>query len=230
MKFAPGRGFTLLEVLLALAIYTLIGIATVRHLTQLQNTKNTAFEDLDLYSDIRSALSVLRADLNQGFHIQYDDLGEENKQAVLQNQSAPHTIFDGRKAEIIFTSLSHRVYYAGRRETEQTEISYFLQRKDGLKHPSLMKRESELIDADLYQGGNVYTILDNVLSLEFRYWDDKQQKWIDDWNSDGGGTRDRFPLAIKVNLAMMGRNNKKLEIETQLKIAFPNNEPTLVQF
>ena len=223
-------GFTLIELLLSLAIFTIIGVATVKHIQQVQNTKNMAFEDLDMYNDARAAISLMRTDLSQAFHILYDDLGEDNKQALLQNQPAPHTLFDGRKAELIFTALSHRVYYTGKRESEQTEISYFLQRKDGARLPSLMKRESEFIDADLYQGGNVYTLLDNVALLEFEYWDEKTGKWVQDWSSDGGGYRDHFPLSVRVKIEVQQDQKQRFKIESQFKVAFPNNEPTLVQF
>jgi len=223
------KGFTLIELMLSLSIFTVIGMATVKHISQIQNTKNEAFRELDLYNDLRAAVSLLRYDLNQAFHVLYDDLGQENRQAVMQSQPAPHTIFDGRKNEIIFTSLSHRVYYTGKRESEQTEISYFLQRKQGQKLSSLMKRESEFIDSDPYTGGQVYTLVDNVFSLNFKYWDDKQQKWVDDWNSDNADTRDKFPQAVKVLLAI-GDGKEKLQIETNFKIAFPNNQSVLVNF
>ena len=131
---------------------------------------------------------------------------------------------------MIFTSLAHRVYYASRRECEQTEISYFLQTRHGKNLPTLMKRESEIIDADLYNGGPIYTLLDDVISLEFQYWDDKQNKWIDDWNSDNGATRDRFPMAVKMKMVVAGERNQKLTVQTEFKLAFPNNDPMTVQF
>lgn len=224
------QGFTLLELLLALSIFTIIGVATVKHISQIQATKDAAFKELDLYNEMRAAISLMRYDLAQAFHVLYDDLGAENKQLVLQAQPVAHTVFDGRRAELIFTALSHRVYYAGKRESDQTEISYFLQEKGRGELPTLMKRESEIIDADAYQGGQIYTLLQNVQTLQFQYWDDKNLKWLDDWNSDGGDTRDKFPLAVKIRLAVMHKDNQKLEIETQFKVGFPNNQATLVSF
>ena len=224
------QGFTLIEVLLALAIFSMIGIATVRTIIQITNTKRIAFADLDGYNSLRSAVSLIRFDLSQAFHILRPELGEESQAALDRGQQAPHTLFDGRKNELIFTSLSHRVYYSGLRECEQTEISYFLQRKPGATKPSLMKRESEILDADPYQGGPVYTILDNVDSLEFQYWDEKQARWQDKWNSDGGEYSDRFPLAIKMKLAVDDGTKKGLRVQTEFKVAFPNNSNFLVQF
>ncbi len=225
-----SAGFTLIELLISLAIFTVIGIATVKHIQQIQNTKTLAFRDLDSYSDSRSALSLLRSDLGQAFHVLYDDLGEENKQAVFQNQQVAHTVFDGRKSELIFTALSHRSYYRGRRETDQTEISYFLQRKEKSRFPSLMKRESEMIDANLFEGGSIFTLLDDVSVLEFEYWDDKAQRWVQDWNSDGGAYRDQFPKSVKVKIEISKENQPKFTVETQIKVTFPNNEQFLVQF
>lgn len=223
-------GFTLIEVMLSLAIFTVIGLATVRHIQQLQNTKKSSFEDLDMYNAVRASLSMMRYDLSQAFHILYDDLGDENKQALLRNQKVPHTMFDGRKSELVFTSLSHRNFYPGRRESEQTEISYFLHTREGQKLPSLLKRESELIDEDPFQGGRVYTLLDGVKEMIFQYWNPKTQKWEDEWNSDGGTTRDSFPLSVKVKLSAVAETGRPLNVETQFKVAFPNNQAFVVQF
>ncbi len=224
-------GFTLIETLLALAIFVFIALATVRHIQQLQNTKKEAFQQIDLYDGVRAAISMMRFDLSQAFHVPYDDLGDEAKAAVLQNSPVAHTLFDGRKKDLIFTSASHRVYYAGLRECEQTEISYFLQPRQGNKYPSLMKRESEFIDADLYQGGKVYTVLDNIVSLDYSFWDDKAGKWVEDWNSDNGEYRDRFPLAMKMKLTVQGKlPSDQITLAEEFKVAFPNNDPFLVQF
>jgi type II secretion system protein J len=224
-------GFTLIEVLLSLAIFTVIGIATVRHISQLQNTKTSAFEKVELFDGVRSALSLMRTDLSQAFHVLLIDIGEDNRRLLQRNQPVPHSVFDGRKTEIIFTSLSHRVFYSGRRESEQAEISYFLFQNPGSKNSSLMKRESGIIDEDPYQGGKVVKILDNVTYLKFEYWDTEQLKWVEDWTSEQGAKIDRFPLAVKMNLKVGSpTGGDPLEIQTTFKIAFANNQPVLVQF
>ena len=224
------RGFTLLEVLVSLALFTIIRVATAKHLQQVLSTKNVAFNEIQIYDSMRTAISIMRYDLSQAFHILYDDLGEENKQLLLQNQAVPHTLFDGRKSEMVFTSLSHRVYYLQRRETEQAEISYYLQNLNGSEFPSLMKRETGLIDDKPYEGGSIYTIIDNVFSMSFQYWDGKTERWVDDWSSDDGQYRDKFPDSVKMELEVIGDNDKRLKVTTQFKIASPNNKAFLVKF
>lgn len=224
------RAFTLIELLLALAIFTVIAIATARTLQQIRNTKDAAFRDLDRYSAMRTALAVLRDDVRQAFHVLYNDLGRDAVALLSQARPTPHTLLDGRKNSLVLTSVSHRVYYKNRRESEQAELSFFLQEKGKGRNSSLMKRESGRIDADPYQGGAVYTLLDDVTSLEFQYWDPVQGKWVDDWNSDGGNYRDKFPPSVKVKLVAMGEENQQLQAETQIKIAFPNNDELVVRF
>lgn len=232
MALRPNKksAFTLIELLLALAIFTVVAIATARSLQQIRNTKEMAFKDLDRYGSMRTALAVLRDDVRQAFHILYDDLGKDAVALLSQARPTAHTIFDGRKNSLVITSLSHRVYYKNRRESEQAELSFFLQEKGKSRNASLMKRESGRIDADLYQGGAVYTLLDDVLSLEFQYWDAQTGKWVDDWSSDGGNYRDKFPPSVKVKLTAVGENDQRLSAETQFKIAFPNNENLVVKF
>lgn len=225
-----NRAFTLIELLLALAIFTVIAIATARTLQQIRNTKESAFKDLDRFSAMRTALAVLRDDVRQAFHVLYNDLGKDAVALLSQARPTPHTLFDGRKNSLVLTSVSHRVYYKNRRESEQAELSFFLQEKGKNQGSSLMKRESGRIDADPYQGGAVYTLLDDVTSLEFSYYDPTQQKWVDDWSSDGGNYRDKFPPSIKVKLTSVTADGQKLQAETQIKIAFPNNDDLAVKF
>lgn len=201
----------------------------MKQIQLISNTKNSALSELDAYDNIRAVISVMRYDINQAFHILYNDLGADAKQDVLANKPTPHTLFDGRKKELVFTSLSHRVYYTNVRECSQSEISYFLQpQKNGL--PTLMKRESGFIDADLYQGGQIYSMLENVSDFQLQYWDDKIGKWVDDWNSDAGDMKDRFPFAVKIKLSVTLEGRKPLSFDSEFKLDFTNNTPLLVQF
>ncbi|NDD03592.1 MAG: prepilin-type N-terminal cleavage/methylation domain-containing protein, partial [Proteobacteria bacterium] len=150
------RGFTLLEVLLALAIFSMVALATSHQINLIRNTKETALGQIEQVDALRSALALIRSDLSQAFHVLYADLGSFLQNSVLRGDSVPHTLFDGRKNQLIFTSLSHRTYYAGSRDGEQTEISYFMGAQKGSDRSNLMKRESPLIDGNLFEGGKVY--------------------------------------------------------------------------
>jgi general secretion pathway protein J len=226
-----NSGFTLLEVLLALTIFSIIALATSQQINVIRNTKETALGQIEQLTGMRSALAVIRDDLSQSFHIRYNDLGQFLRPRVEKGEAVPHTIFDGRKNQLIFTSLSHRNYYAGRKDSEQTEISYFLENQKGSDKNTLFKRESPLIDGNLFEGGTVYTLLENVTRLEFQFWDDKLSKWGDDWNSDAGTTRDIFPRAIKILVSAWDEKQKReITAETSFKVAFPNNQDRWVTF
>jgi len=218
-----NKGFTLLEVLLALAIFSMIALTTSNQINVIRTTKDAALGQIEQFDAMRSAISILRQDLGQSFHKRYIDLGPVIQNKVTRGEPAPHTLFDGRKNQLIFTSLSHRNYYATRNDGQQAEISYFLQ-DNGPKGGALMKRESPLIDGNLFEGGNLYTLLEGVTQLEFKFWDDKLLKWTDDWNSDAGVTRDIFPQAISISIATWDpKQAKEVKIQTAFKIAFPNN-------
>ena len=218
------KGFTLLEVLLALTIFSLIALTTSNQINVIRNTKDTALKQIEQFDALRSAIAIIRNDLSQCFHKRYSDLGETLRTALARGEPVPHTLFDGRRNQIIFTSLSQRNFYSNRREGLQTEISYFLETQRGSDKGVLLKRESPLIDGNLFEGGSIYTILEGVTKLEFKFWDDKLSRWTEDWNSDAGVTRDLFPKAVKILLATWDpKLNKEVSIETAFKISFPNN-------
>jgi len=218
-----SKGFTLLEVLLALSIFSLIALTTSHQINVIRNTKDSALGQIEQYNAMRSAVAILRQDLQQAFHKRRIDLGQEIQNELARGAPAPHTLFDGRKNQLIFTSLSHRNYYATRPDGQQAEISYFLE-DTGNNRSVLLKRESSLIDEKVFEGGQIYRILDNITQLEFQFWDDKLSKWTDDWNSDAGVTKDIFPLAIKMKLATWDNKlQREVRLETTFKISFPNN-------
>lgn len=216
-------GFTLLEVLLALTIFSLIALTTSHQVNVIRNTKESALGQIEQYDAMRSAVAIMRQDIQQAFHKRRSDLGEELQNALNRGAPAPHTLLDGRPNQLIFTSLSHRNYYATRPDGQQAEISYFLE-DTGNNQSVLLKRESSLIDALPFEGGSIYRLIENVTQLEFKYWDNKLSKWTDDWNSDAGVTKDLFPLAIKMKLATWDKKLKReISLETTFKLSFPNN-------
>lgn len=220
-----SKGFTLLEVLLALAIFSLIALTTSHQINVIRLTKEAALKQIEQFDAMRSAIAIMRSDIGQSFHKRYNDFGTQFALRLSRGDQVPHTLFDGRKNQIIFTTLSHRNYYIDRKDGQQSEISYFLEDRSIPNRKSLMKRESPLIDGNLFEGGNIYSLLENVTQLEFQYWDDKLSKWTDDWNSDAGVTRDLFPKAVKIKLASWDEKlGKEIEIETAFKISFPNNQ------
>lgn len=220
-----SKGFTLLEVLLALAIFSLIALTTSHQINVIRITKDAALTQIEQFDAMRSAIAIMRSDLGQSFHKRYNDFGPQFAMRLSRGDQVPHTLFDGRKNQLIFTTLSHRNYYIDRKDGLQTEISYFLEDRSTQDRKALMKRESPLIDGNLFEGGTIYSILENVTQLEYQFWDDKLSKWTDDWNSDAGVTRDIFPKALKVKIAAWDeKQNKEIEIETAFKISFPNNQ------
>ena len=219
------KGFTLLEVLLALAIFSLIALTTSHQINVIRITKEAALNQIEQFDAMRSAIAILRNDIAQSFHKRYNDFGPQFALRLSRGDQVPHTLFDGRKNQLIFTTLSHRNFYIDRKDGQQTEISYFLEDRANSNQKALMKRESPLIDGNLFEGGTIYSLLENVTQLEFQFWDDKLSKWTDDWNSDAGVTRDLFPKAIKVKIASWdAKQGKEIEIETSFKVSFPNNQ------
>lgn len=223
-------GFTLLEVLLSLALFSIIALTTIKQITLIRNTKDAAFRDIDAYSNARAALNAMETDIRQAFHILLVDLGTFAATRLSRNIPVAHTLIDGKKSELVLTTLSHRNYFTENRESEQTEISFQLQNSKTSKYSTLVKREAELIDEKPYEGGKTYTLLENVVSLEFKYFDPKSGKWQDAWNSDEGAFRDKFPTSIKILVEVAGERSKPIKVETSFKVSFPNNEPILVTF
>ncbi len=96
---------------------------------------------------------------------------------------------------IDFTSYSNRIRDRDAKESDQTEVGYYLKR--GFEGESvLMKREKRRIDINPMYGGKVYELSEEIVGLNFRYFD--QGAWLDSW--DSWLSNNTLPEAVEVTI------------------------------
>jgi general secretion pathway protein J len=116
------RGFTLLEIILAVTILALIGTMVYSGFAQTALNKARVEEDVDHSRVVHMALERMARELTMAFvstHV--------NPSPSLR---AVETAFIGKdlgnEDRIDFTSFSHRRLYRNAKESDQNEISYFV--------------------------------------------------------------------------------------------------------
>ena len=167
---------------------------------------------------------------------------EQDKQGKVQSRSiesylksykAPSDIphFIGKREELHFASLSHIRSYNDAPESEQSEVSYFLQNcksrsEEGKVTKCLWRRTSPYIDDKPEEGGSKIVLLENVKSLNFRYFGPNKEDWVEEWSSksSGDGTQNIFPNAVEINIVLV-KNEKDFAHSIIAELRFPNNPP-----
>ena len=207
----PQRGFTLIEVLLAVTL--LLGVATAVYSSMHTSfeTKNMVSELNDRHHEARQVISRMAKELRQAF------LRDELNQALREEGPTMVTRFLGQEDELYFQTAAHLRLQAGSRESDQSEVQYFLRRsnrdtpyKDG---QTLYRRESKRLDDDPEKGGTVWPVLDGVKALKLEYWDEAKaigdDAWQSDWDSNDNKT---LPSRVRISLVLVSERESGKDI------------------
>ncbi len=174
-----SKGFTLLEVLLAMSILALI--MTVIYTSF--STASRSVESAELLRDETDLARTLIARLSQ-------DIENADCDHVAYN-----AVFYGKKDEVGTEGVKRRhdslalttltnFPRPDSKETELLEVGYYFKEKADGKGYSLMRREKRELTQELkpLEGGVEYELTDQVDELRFRY-SGSGSTWVDEWGS-----------------------------------------------
>jgi len=194
------RGFTLLEIMLAVSILALVGTMIYGGFSQTALNKARVEEDVDHSRIVHMALERMARELTMAFvstHVNPSlDLRVVDT-AFIGNDN-------GKDDRIDFTSFSHRRLYRNARESDQNEISYFV-----TEHPDepgvqvLARREQNRIDDDPRRGGKSQILVENVEEFNLEYFDPLLTDWVQTWDTeDVLAQPNRLPTQVRIRLTV----------------------------
>lgn len=213
-----SEGFTLIEVLLAVFIASIVLGVLYASFFQVIKAKEKVEEELELYHEARVIFSKMTKDLSTAF-----PRGRIN--SPLEN--TPADFFtggqDGNYSTLTFTSLS-RTPAKDAKESDQTEISYFVQpTEDEPELFSLMRRDDPTIGTD--EGGIQYPISERIVGFTLSYigeeslsFNTDNQELVFEWSSASG----LLPNAVNVNLVLRSPRGDDIEFNSLILIPVVN--------
>jgi general secretion pathway protein J len=216
------RGLTLLEVMVAIAILSMMSILIYGAFDGLGRGKKNLGRVNDRYHQGRSAIARMSRELSSAFLSAHQPLTEQQFRRL--------TIFKATNTSpadrLDFTSFSHRRLIRDSHESDQNELSYF-----GSPDPKvqgkidLARRESTIIDLDPKRGGEVEVLAEDIDHFDVRFLDATTGLWTESWDtSQATGQPNRLPFEIKIKLALKGGlENKPIVFLT--KVAIPMQAP-----
>jgi prepilin-type N-terminal cleavage/methylation domain-containing protein len=122
------------------------------------------------------------------------------------------TAFVGKRDEVHFTSLAYVRTKRNEKTSDQCEIAYFVRNArrrsgDGRLRKELVRREDSTLDDDVEDGGVIYTLIDNVESVKFEFWQDGSEgdeegggKWVKDWDSRNFDQKGMLPSRVRISI------------------------------
>jgi len=194
------RGFTLLEIILAVSVLALVGTMIYGGFSQTALNKARIEEDVEQSRVVHMALERMVRELSMAFvstHVNPSPDLRVVETAFIGKDN-------GRDDRIDFTSFSHRRLYRDARESDQNEISYFV-----TEHPDdpdvqvLARREQNRIDDDPRRGGKSQILVENVEEFNLEYFDPLLSDCVQTWDTeDVLAQPNRLPTQVRILLAV----------------------------
>lgn len=219
MRRGPVRGFTLVEILLAMLL-TAIVMALIYGVVSSTIQAQQRIEQVTRSTEIGPAImSQIRSDLQGAFLPRKDEEGFVGRNS--QGSSG-----DRDRIDFVATTIAY-----GREEEELdprfhsvNELGY--QVKDNPNDTGvgiLYRREDYFVDKDPMRGGRLMELYERVLHFDVRYYDGEE--WFEEWNSrDAKG---KLPRAVRVELRILvsDRDQSDREKTYVTTVVFPEEEP-----
>ncbi len=202
-------GFTLVEVMIAIAITAILGMLSFGTFRQLDRAMGLVRGDTERYAAAEAALTRFAREVSMAFLSDHFD--------PKQYREAP-TLFRGREDTVLFTTMAHVRLYTDARESDQEVVEYGLDSDP--EHPgqqALFRREKPRIDADPERGGRRDVVADRVTALRLAYWDPKRKEWVREWSTRSTDHPKELPdrVRIELDLSLPDGRTEKLSTEAR---------------
>ncbi len=208
------RGITLLEVLVAIGILSLVATLVYGAFDGMARSRQGIERVADRYHQGRSAISRISREVQSAFlslHQPLDPNFLTRKTAFVGSHRSPADRLD-------FTSFSHQQIGAGTHESDQNELSYFGSQDPRSNAVDLVRRESKYIDIDPQHGGVVQVLCENIRSFNLAYLDNVTGDWKTDWDSTQVVESLRLPQQVRIELVLNGQNGEPITFMTKAPI------------
>ena len=218
------RGFTLLEVIVAVAITAMIGITIAAAFTSGFRAKELVEAEAEQYRGLRTTLDRMVHEIGAAF------VSDRYDQRRYRDQNDRPTNFIGTREKLLFTSMAHQRLYADAKESDQMVVEYSVRAstKKGAKgQQDLMRRENPNLYGEdkMDRGGVEDVMLEDVKRLEFSYWDSDKKDWVNEWDTRKLDRKSILPTRVRITLVRADENGHEQRYSTETRIMLNTEIP-----
>lgn len=216
------RGFTLMEVVIAIAITSFIGVVIgVSFNTTIQN-KEIIESQAEHYRMLRTAMNRMAREIGAAYvSDRYDSKRYRDAYDRPSN-------FVGKRDQLLFTTLSHQRLYADAKESDQMVVEYQVKTSSDAKargRTDLIRREKVLLEERMERGGTEDALFEGAKKIEFQYWNSERKEWEDEWDTRRTERKSILPTRVKITLFAVDESGKEVKYTTQTRIMLNTEFP-----
>ncbi|HVG59088.1 MAG TPA: type II secretion system protein GspJ [Hyalangium sp.] len=216
------RGFTLMEVMVAVAITALMGtIVTMAFQTGFR-AKELVEGEAEHYRMVRVALNRMAREIGSAF------VSDRYDPKRYRDANDRPTNFVGEQDRLLFTTFAHQRLYTDSKESDQAVVEYFVEsstEKGARGRQDLKRRVNPNIGERMDRGGTTDVLFEGVKKLEFEYWDSERKQWDDEWDTRRNERKSFLPTRVRITLLALDENGKEARYTTQARIMLNTELP-----
>lgn len=216
------RGFTLLEVTIAVAVTAFIGLTLGYAFNSTAGTKEVLESQAEKYRMLRTAMNRMEREISAAYvSDRYD--AKRYRDAFDRPSN-----FVGGKEKLMFTSLAHQRLYSDAKESDQMVVEYQVKtstEKGARGRTDLMRREKPLLEERMDRGGTEDALYEGCKRIEFSYWDSDKKQWVDEWDTRRNERKSILPTRVKITLYAKDETDKEVKYVTQARIMLNTEFP-----
>lgn len=194
-----AAGFTLVELLVAIAILSMISILIYSAFSNMRLNKDGIQRVSDRYREGRMAMARITRELESAYislHQPIDLSQQVVKTSFIGTRGTPADRLD-------FNAFAHVRIDRDSHESDQAEISYFGASEPKTGVNNLVRRESAKLDQYPEKGGRVEVLATDIDLFDLEYLDPLTGTWSETWDTtQATGQLNRMPLQVRVILVM----------------------------
>lgn len=210
---ARASGFTLIEVLLAMAIITFITTIMWGSFSQTATNKRALEATQERLHTVRVALMRMSREIEMAYF--------DNESS---GQSYPRTFLTASSQasvdELSFSTFAHQRLRGGLAEGDTSVVTYYGERDpDDPRVTNLMRRETRRLQAEDAKTlpAEAYVLCPDVSRVKFSFYDFKKKEWERDWNTQTPGA-DYMPTHVRITLTVVDERGEEVPYSTDARI------------
>jgi general secretion pathway protein J len=218
------RGFTLLEVIVVVAITAMIGATIAAAFTSGFRAKELVESEAEQYRGLRTSMDRMVREIGAAF------VSDRYDGRRYRDQNDRPTNFIGTRETLLFTSMAHQRLYADAKESDQMVVEYAVRsstRKGVKGQQDLMRRENPNLYGEdkMDRGGVEDLLLENVKRIEFSYWDSDQKDWVNQWDTRKLEKKSILPTRVRIALIRADESGHEQRYTTETRIMLNTEIP-----
>jgi general secretion pathway protein J len=208
-------GFTLIEVVLALAILAFVTTILWGSFSQTATNKRVIEAAQERTHTVRVAMMRMAREIEMAFLSGSENTALADRRTFLVGSS------HGDVDELQFSTFAHQRLRAGLAEGDTSVIGYYGERdSDDRRVLNLMRRETRRLQAENPSTitAEAYILCPDVVRLKISYYDQKMKEWVNDWSTLNASGQQYLPAHVRIALTVVDERGHEVTYTTDARI------------